>query len=161
MTALQLLSAHRISVVKGNYGEMMSLMGEENAVKGVDSLNVAVERVSELLKEFSMIHNTISVATGEIDLFSDGKDIYFLRNGTEKLGSITASGCMLGSVIASFMAVQKDMLLAALEGAAVYSIAGELASDSRGVGSFRTTLLDSLSTITPEDVMDRINLEKL
>jgi len=162
MTAQQILSRFKISVVKGNYGEIMGLMGEGNAVKGVESLDVDLQKVANAVKEFALLHSTVAVATGEVDLFSDGKDIYILRNGTEKLGKITASGCMLGSIMASFLAVQKDHLIAAIEGAAVYEIAGEIAGEKATEGgSFRIALIDSLSAITPEAVMERINLEKI
>ncbi len=162
-TAQQILSQFRISVVKGNYGEILSLMGE-SAVKGVDSLSVDFERVANAVREFALLHNTVAVATGEIDVFSDGRDTYILKNGTEKLTHITASGCMLGSVMATFLAVQKDPLLAAIEGAAVYEVAGEIAAETAEIaaagGSFRTALIDSLSAITPEIVLERIRLEK-
>jgi hydroxyethylthiazole kinase len=162
MTAQQILSRFKISVVKGNYGEIMGLMGEENAVKGVDSLSTDFQTVANVVKEFALLHNTVAVATGEIDVFSDGKDSYILKNGTEKLGKITASGCMLGSIMASFLAVQKDPLVAAIEGAAVYEIAGELAGErATEGGSFRTALIDSISMITPEMVMERISIEKI
>jgi hydroxyethylthiazole kinase len=157
--SLEILSSYDITVVKGNYGEMLSLMGERNIVKGVDSLNTSLERVSDAMKDFSIIHKAIAVATGKVDVVSNGRETYLIRNGSEKLGSITASGCMLGSVIASFLAIQKNPLIAALEGVAVYSIAGELADG--GVGSFRAALLDSLSNITPEDVEERIDMERL
>jgi hydroxyethylthiazole kinase len=155
-TAMQLLS-YEISVVKGNYGEMLSLVGEENAVKGVDSLASSVERVIDEMKDLSLIHETVAVATGETDVISDGKETYLIRNGTPKLGSITASGCMLGSVIASFLAVQKNPLVAAIEGVAAYTIAGELASEER---SFRLALLDALVEIDADKVGERINLER-
>lgn len=159
--ALQILSEYSVSAVKGNYGEMMSLMGEENAVKGVDSLSLSFDVVAGAMRDFSVIHNTIAIATGERDIISDGKDTYIIKNGTPKLGSITASGCMLGSVIASFMAVQKNPLIASIEGVAVYNIAGEMAERARGVGSFRSALLDALSTISAKDVEERLKIEKL
>lgn len=162
MVSLQLLSQFDISAVKGNYGEILSLMGSEGAVKGVDSLSADVENIASAVREFAMLHDTIAVATGKSDIFSDGSELCILHNGHEKLGSITASGCMLGSIIASFLAVQKNPLISVIEGAALYSIAGEIAAESaRGVGSFRAELLDTLSAISPETVAERIKLEEL
>ena len=158
-TAMQLLTSYKISVVKGNYGEMLSLMGEKNAVKGVDSL-ASSEKVYETMREFSLKHESIAVATGEVDVISDGESTYLLRNGSDMLGRITASGCMLGSVIASFLAVQKNPLIAAIEGVATYTIAGELAaSKNRNSGSFRIALFDELSSIEADIIAERINLE--
>ena len=159
-TAMQLLTSYKISVVKGNYGEMLSLMGEENAVRGVDSLASSAEKVYDAIREFSSAHRTIAIATGEVDVVSDGESTYLLKNGTTELGSITASGCMLGSIIASFLAVQKDPLVAAIEGVATYTIAGELAAKkNRKTGSFRVALLDELSSIDADTVLERINWE--
>ena len=160
-TAMQLLTSYKISVVKGNYGEMLSMVGEENAVRGVDSLASSAEKVYDAMKEFSLKHKTTAVATGEVDVVSDAENTYLLKNGVAELRSITASGCMLGSVIASFLAVQKDPLIAAIEGVATYTIAGELAAKkNRKTGSFRVALLDELSSIDADIVVERINLEK-
>lgn len=42
--------------------------------------------------------------TGKTDWVSDGKIVVKLDNGHRLLGSITGSGCMLGTCIASFCA---------------------------------------------------------
>ncbi|MBO8183015.1 MAG: hydroxyethylthiazole kinase [Archaeoglobus sp.] len=154
--ALQLLN-YNISVVKGNYGEILSLSGDKSAIKGVDSLVSSFEKVSDAVKDLSANYKTIAVATGEVDVISDGKKVYLIKNGTDKFERITASGCMLGSVIASFLAVQKNPLIAAIEGVAVYTIAGELAEEQ--TGSFKVALLDSLAKIDAKTVGERIKLE--
>lgn len=148
-----------VDVVKGNQGEILSLLGREGVVKGVDS-NARID--AETVKEISERIGSVVVATGREDFISDSRRVYVMRNGTEMLGRITASGCMLGSVIASFMAVQKDYLTASIEGLACYNIAGELAAErSRGTGSFRQNLLDEISNITAERVFERLKLERV
>ena len=158
--AVRLMDEVNFTIIKGNYGEILSLAGGEGAVKGVDS--ASEEFSPEILRNFAEKMNCVAVATGRYDYFSDGKSVFRLENGHELLASITASGCMLGSVMASFMAVQSDALLAAIEGAACYAIAGELAAEkSSGTGSFRANLLDEVSALNAETVLERIRLEEV
>ena len=148
-----------VDIVKGNQGEILSLLGKEGVVKGVDS---KAKIDAEVVKEVSQKINSIVVATGKEDFVTDGKKVYVMQNGAEMLGKITASGCMLGSVIASFMAVQKDYLMAAIEGLACYNVAGELAAEkSTGSSSFRQNLIDEIFNITADKVVDRIKLEEV
>ena len=44
------------------------------------------------------------VLTGPTDYISDGTNVAVLENGDGLLGKITGSGCILGSIIASFCA---------------------------------------------------------
>ena len=46
----------------------------------------------------------IVVLTGPVDYISDGTTVVSLSNGNELLGKITGSGCILGSIIASYCA---------------------------------------------------------
>jgi len=148
-----------VEVIKGNQGEILSLLGEEGVVKGVDS---KAELAAETVKEVSKKTKSIVVATGKRDFISDGKKVYVMENGTEMLGKITASGCMLGSVIASFMTIQRDYLTAAIEGLACYNIAGEIAAEkSTGSGSFKQNLIDEIFNISADKVIERIKLEEV
>jgi hydroxyethylthiazole kinase len=158
--ALTLLSAFDIAIVKGNYGEILSLLGAKGVVRGVDSTANEYE-AGEAVKRLSARHSNVCVATGPKDFFSDGSSIYVLQNGHPLLGSITASGCMLGSVIASFMAIQKNYLLAAIEGAVCYEVAGEIAAKADSSGSFRTKLIDVISKLKARDVLDRLKMEEI
>lgn len=158
--ARNLMNEVNFTIIKGNYGEILSLAGGEGVVKGVDSASRDFD--PELLRDFAERTNCVAVATGKYDYFSDGKSVFRLENGHELLASITASGCMLGSVIASFMAVQSDALLAAIQGAACYAIAGELAAaKSTGMGSFRANLMDEVAALDAETVLERMRLEEV
>ncbi len=71
----------------------------------------------------------VILMTGTIDYLSDGDRTYAIKNGHSYLGSITGSGCTLGTTIAAFLAVHKeDKLLAALSGILMYEIAAEKAA---------------------------------
>ena len=49
------------------------------------------------------------VLTGPTDYISDGVSVIALENGSELLGRITGSGCILGSCIASFCATASQV----------------------------------------------------
>jgi hydroxyethylthiazole kinase len=63
---------------------------------------------------------------------------------------------MLGSVMASFMAVNKDHMNAAIEGSAVFKKAGEIAEKRSGdnPGTFRIELINALYNIDKYNLTD-------
>ncbi len=65
---------------------------------------------------------------------------------------ITGSGCMVGSVIASFMAVNRDFLIASVEGLVTFEVAAEKAEKrSFGPASLMVNLVDELYNMKPDD----------
>jgi hydroxyethylthiazole kinase len=74
---------------------------------------------------------------------------------------ITGSGCMVGSVIASFMAVNRDFLVASVEGLVTFEIAAEKAErKSSGPATLKLHLIDELYDMKPEDYgMARVELK--
>ena len=85
---------------------------------------------------------------------------FAVKHGHEYLGSITGSGCALGTVISSFLAVDGvggegirneptgDRLLATLAALLAYEIAAEnAAKNASGPGSFTPCFLDALYTL--------------
>jgi len=123
----------------------------------------------------------IVVLTGEKDYISDGEVVLRASNGHHLLGNITGSGCMTGTLVATFCAaarldylaehgprdetsqlVQGDMFLGAVSGVLLFTIAAEVAAarpDVRGPGTFRAALLDELYNLTPEVVQQRARIE--
>jgi len=51
----------------------------------------------------------VVVLTGPTDYISDGVSVVALENGSELLGRISGSGCILGSCIASFCATASQL----------------------------------------------------
>ena len=89
--------------------------------------------------------------TGKTDYLSDGERTYAIKNGHHYLGNITGSSCTLGTTIAAFLAVHREVkLLAALAGILLYEIAAEHAGrrqDVNGPGTFVPAFLDQLYKI--------------
>lgn len=147
-TAKRILKEVKVDVLKGNAGEMQSLAGDKVKVKGVDSTTSADPETAQMLaKEYGLV----AVVTGRQDFVSDGKRSAIVNNGTEMFSKITGAGCMLGSVIASFMAVDSDYFNASIEGLVSFEIAGEKAAvRTKLPGSFMTELINEISLLNED-----------
>ncbi|WP_163538907.1 hydroxyethylthiazole kinase [Gracilibacillus sp. YIM 98692] len=159
-TPLRTKSAERIirevklSIIRGNAGEIASLAGVEAEVRGVDSEG---EFHLEQLAEAAFHKWEVPVAiTGAQDLVYDGSSGYLISNGHPLLSKVTGTGCLLTSVIASFLAVEGNVLQAAASAISYYGIAAEKAADkTRSPGSFAVRFLDELHDLMAEEVEER------
>ncbi|MCL4558071.1 MAG: hydroxyethylthiazole kinase [Deltaproteobacteria bacterium] len=147
-TAKRILKEVKVDVLKGNAGEMQSLAGEKVKVRGVDSVTSAgPETAQALAKEYGLV----AVVTGAKDFVSDGRRSAVISNGTDMFSRITGAGCMLGSIIAGFMAVNRDCFTASIEGLVSFEIAGEKAAvRTKLPGSFMTELINEISLLNED-----------
>lgn len=148
-TVENFLKSFKVDILKGNGGEMLSLGGISGGIKGVDStMNANMDIAAKLAEKY----DTTAIITGKIDYISNGKLNGSVENGTDMFQSITGSGCMLGSVISSFLAVNRESFNASIEGLVTFNIAGELAiKKSHGPGSFRQNLIDEIYNFKREN----------
>ncbi|WP_291999101.1 hydroxyethylthiazole kinase [Caldivirga sp.] len=153
----RILSEVEVSVVKGNGGEMLSLAGVTGGVKGVDSVaNATMETAVRVAEEYGVT----AVVTGPWDYVSDGGRRIIVKNGTPLLQYVTGSGCMVGSVIASFMGVNRDFVKASVEGLVAFEIAAEKAElKSKAPGTFKQYLIDELYNLTGDDYVKMAKIE--
>ena len=91
-------------------------------------------------------HGAVLLASGRVDVITDGTRLVHSKNGTPRLSGVTGTGCMLGALTAACLSVSPDMDGAAAA-CAVLGICGQLAETERGSGSFMVGLLDALSTV--------------
>jgi hydroxyethylthiazole kinase len=151
-TGALMLRELRLSVVRGNSGEVGSLAGAGGSVKGVESVEDVGDPRAVALSFAKRIGAAVAI-TGKRDVLSDGKSAVGVDNGHEMMKLVTGTGCMATTVVAVFRAVEEDSLAAATAALACYGIAGEEAARvARGPGSFRTALLDALYSLTPSAV---------
>ena len=130
-TVLRLLK-HGPAVIRGNTSEVLAIAGALGLSaaaarnKGVDSGNTADEAagVAEALARDT---GAIVVATGAVDLVTDGTRSLRLANGSPVMGQVTAVGCALSAVTGAFCAVVAP-LEAAVAAAACFGVAGEMAA---------------------------------
>jgi hydroxyethylthiazole kinase len=141
---IELLQAATIDVIKGNASEIARVGGETVRTRGVDSTEVRGDMVS-LAERLARERKATVVVTGKVDIVTDGKRTYRVKNGHEMMTRVVGTGCMATSVIGTFAAVEPDLCLAAASALACYEIAAEIAAgNSAGPASFKTNLFDSL-----------------
>ncbi|KAJ3327730.1 hypothetical protein HDU76_011235 [Blyttiomyces sp. JEL0837] len=158
-TTMDLLTKHRIAIVKGNAGEIGSILGSsEVASRGVDSAGELKEPHLVAKKASLLLNGTTVCISGKDDFISDGTRVVKCSNGNGMLGTITGTGCSTTALIGCFAGVESDPVVAAVGGTVLMGVAAELAmasGDVRGASSFRIALFDAIFN------MDASTLRKL
>lgn len=156
--AKDLITTYHPNILKGNMSELKAIgqvigIGEiQSHAKGVDVgvidqvTEENIKQSSNLIKALARTYECVVVATGAIDLISDGRKVYQVKNGSERLAQITGTGCMLNALIGTLISVG-DCLTASLLGVLLMGISGEIACKVEGNGSYHVALLDALSKI--------------
>jgi hydroxyethylthiazole kinase len=149
-TAKRLLDELEVAVVRGNAGEVATLVGVDAEVRGVESIGGAGEP-AELAGEAARELGVVAAVTGRIDHVSDGDRVVAISNGHELLGSVSGTGCMATAITGCFLAVKPDSPLeAAVEALVAFGVAGEdAAAGARGPGTFHAGLYDALAGLDP------------
>ena len=77
------------------------------------------------------------------------------------LTRVTGTGCLLSSILGVYAAVEKDYVMAAIAGLAMYGVAAEMARQTvTSPGSFQIALLDTLYEISAEHVVETARITK-
>jgi hydroxyethylthiazole kinase len=158
-TAKRILGDVRVAVLRGNAGELATLVGVEAEVRGVESMGVGGE-AGELARAAARNLGLVASVTGAVDHVSDGERVLAVTNGHELLGTVTGTGCMSSAITGCFLAVKKDAPMeAAAEALAAFGVAGEdAARDAKGPGSFHVNLYDALAALDPASLDDRVSI---
>ncbi|OLN22397.1 hydroxyethylthiazole kinase [Domibacillus antri] len=160
-SAKRILSEVNVDILRGNAGEIAVLCGQSIQVKGVDGGGNADMRA--LAKEASETLGVTCVITGAEDVVF-GKESFSVQNGDPILTTVTGTGCLLGSVIAAFCAVEKNYAKAAAAALAFYGVAAERAVEKSGhnrPGTFAVEFLNELSLTGKEAIMKKAKIEEL
>lgn len=151
-------------IVKGNISELKALKGMVNTACGIDvgadDAAMDLEQIILFLKELALEYNTVIMASGKIDYITDGRVVYTVSNGSPRMAQVTGTGCMLNVLTASFMSVCEP-LQAAVSAAAVLGMCGELADKGQGIGSYHIELLDAVSELTKEQIIEKVKVERI
>ena len=157
-TARRLLEQVKVAVLRGNQGEVATLVGVAAEVRGVESIGGGGEP-AELARAAARKHGLVASVTGPVDHVSDGERVLAVANGHELLTSVTGTGCMSSAVTGCFLAVKEDTLEAAAEALAVFGVAAEdAARAAKGPGSFHVGLYDALAALEPETLDSRARI---
>ncbi len=158
-TARQILDKVRVTVLRGNQGEVATLVGVQAEVRGVESIGVDSEP-SELARAAGRKVHLVASVTGPVDYISDGEEVLSVSNGHELLATVTGTGCMSSAITGCFLAARpRHPLEAAAEALAAFGVAGEdAARDAKGPGSFHVGLYDALAGLDPETLDSRAQI---
>jgi len=163
-SSLRLQEKIKINIVRGNFAEISILAGLKGNIKGVESIGTEKNSV-EIACSLARKYNQIAIITGKQDVVTDGKTVIKIDNGSPMLGTITATGCMVTSLIATFAAVDDEDYLLASTGALVcFGLAGERAAvKAQGPGSFKVNLFDEIYNLNEKIIGEglKVNIYEL
>lgn len=168
-TFKQLIDEVYIHVLKGNLSEILTIASGSSCGRGVDSTDLAgndfVEQI-KIVKVLAEKLQTIVVATGPIDIISDGNQTYLVRNGHEMMGKVTGSGCMLSALMTAFLSQASEQgLKAAVASVVAMGVAGEhaykeLLKHDSGNAMYRHYMIDAVYNMTGELLEEMAKVER-
>jgi hydroxyethylthiazole kinase len=150
-TTRRLLDELRVTVLKGNAGEIGVVAGVEAVVRGVDSHGLAGDPLMIARDLAAKLGCTVAVS-GAVDVVADGNHALLVENGHPLMGRISGTGCMAASVIGAFCAESDNPVTASASAFAALGLAGErAAAAARGPLSFKSAMFDELANLTRDD----------
>ena len=158
-TAKRILDEVRVAVLRGNAGEIATLVGVDAEVRGVESIDAGIEPADLARRAARSLDLVVSV-TGPVDHVSDGERVVAIANGHPLLAAVTGTGCMATAITGCFLAADPyEPLDAAAAALVAFGVAGEdAAAGAKGPGSFHVALYDSLAALDPETLDGRARL---
>ena len=149
-----LINNYKLAAIRGNAGEIASLVGINVASKGVDS--AGVDNIDEIALAANSKFNIPVIVTGEVDAIAVNGEVITIHNGSAMMPKVIGTGCLLGAVVASFIGLEKGQELKSLEIAMLaYNIAGEIAEkrpNGHLPGTFKVEFMNALYEITDKDI---------
>ena len=161
-TARRILDLVPVTVVRGNPGEVATLVGASAEVRGVESMGAGME-AAELARAAARRLGAVASVTGPVDHVSDGERVLTVANGHDLLAAVTGTGCMSSALTGCFLAGKPaEPLEAAAEALAAFGVAAEdAAAGADGPGTFHARLYDALYRLDPDTLGGRANIEEL
>lgn len=153
---MDILKHYSFSVLRCNGVELLNVYGKLMRGSGIDgavssqnpdtaTLSFSIEQAArDIAKKY---HCTVA-CTGKTDIITDGQTTLHFSRGSDLLPKLVGTGCMMNSLIASFLPVADSALEAAVAGILTMCLASE-AAEARldhpdHLGSFETYLLDAI-----------------
>ena len=161
-TARRLLDVVDVTVLRGNAGEIATLVGAAAEVRGVESMSTGMEP-ADLSRAAARQLGVVASVTGPVDHVSDGERVLAVANGDALLATVTGTGCMSSALTGCFLAGKPDEPLeAAAEALAAFGVAAEAAAaGAEGPGTFHARLYDALYALDPATLDGRTRIEEL
>jgi len=158
-TAQRILDDVHVTVLRGNAGEVATLVGADAEVRGVESMTSGLEPAA-LAREAGSRLGLVASVTGPVDHVSDGERVLAVANGHPLLAAVTGTGCMSSALTGCFLAAKpEEPLEAAAEALAALGVAAEdAAAGADGPGTFHARLYDALAALDPDTLDGRANI---
>ena len=157
----ELLNTVTPTVIKGNYSEIQALYRDSYRSSGVDAdSSLDIQTMDYAAISLARSLGTVILASGKVDIVTDGNRLYHIHNGTPLLSQVTGTGCLQGALCASYLSAKPD-IEAVITGSSVLGICGELARTERGTGTFLCNLMDKLSMLTDTEIEQNLKLEEI
>jgi len=159
-TARRILDEIGVTVLRGNAGEVATLLGAAAEVRGVESMSTGIEP-AELARAAAQTLGVIASVTGPVDHVSDGERVLAVANGDALLAIVTGTGCMSSAMTGCFLAAKPaEPLESAAEALAAFGVAAEdAAAGAEGPGTFHARLYDALYALDPDTLDGRTRIE--
>lgn len=146
--AQAILQHVRVTVIRGNAGEIATLMDVDTNSRGVDAGDER-DDLNQIARAAARRYNCVVAVTGETDVVSDGDVTIEIKGGSEAMARTTGTGCLLSAVVGAFLAVERDVVTATATALAGYARCGELATAlAEGPGDFPIHFLNELGKMT-------------
>lgn len=167
--AAELMALGKFAVLRGNLSEIRLLAGAESHGSGIDAGAQDANNGNHLEETCKIVQGLASrlgvtvVASGAVDVASDGTHTYCVYGGDEKMSSVTGTGCMCAALTAAYTAVA-DPLTAAVAGTAVLGVSGQRAArkmeqEGFGIGTYHVRLLDEVWNLRGDALKQSLHVE--
>ena len=160
-TARRILEEVKVTVLRGNQGEIATLVGVDAEVRGVESMATGLEP-GALAGVAAKQLRVVASVTGPIDHVSDGERVLNVANGHPLLAQVTGTGCISSALTGCFLAAKlEEPLEAAAEALGALGVAAEDAADGAGgPGTFHARLYDALAALDPDTLDGRARISE-
>ena len=169
-TAVSLMQELPLTVIRGNISEIKTLALGSGTTKGVDAdvadavTDDSLDSAVAFVKNFAAKSGAIIAVTGAIDLVSDGKICYVIRNGRPEMGKITGTGCQLSGMMTAFVTANPDHKLeAAAAAVCAMGLAGEIGwsrmAEGDGNSTYRSRIIDAIYNMDGQTLDGGANYE--
>ena len=160
-TAVKLMDELHFDVIRGNISEIKTLAQGSSTTRGVDAdvadavTEETLDTAVEFVKKFASEAGCIVAVTGAIDLVSDGKRCFVIRNGRKEMGQITGTGCQLSGMMTAYLTANPEHKLeAAAAAVCAMGLAGEIGwsrmQEGDGNSTYRNRIIDAIYCMDAE-----------
>ena len=150
----ELVAAGRPSCIRGNASEIEALAKNSATVTGVDAAASALEQTRAAAMRLAQELGCMVIASGAVDIITDGKTVFEEPGGDEMMPLITGTGCMESCLLAAYLAAENSLQSAACCMRAM-ALCGERAAaqtrrEGKGTMTFRTHFIDEMYLLERE-----------